>query len=84
VSSYVYTFDNNGNRLTRVEANGSAAQATSYDYDHNDRLTVVTYPDKTTTYTYDPAYDRHTEVLSRIRTVKLSRSTKYASRSLSP
>ncbi len=62
VSSYSYTFDDNGNRKTQIEENGGAAETTSYNYDDNDRLEQVIYPDVTTTYTYDAAYNRKTEI----------------------
>ncbi|HEX5057246.1 MAG TPA: RHS repeat-associated core domain-containing protein, partial [Gammaproteobacteria bacterium] len=45
----------------QIEINGGAAETTTYGYDNNDRLTQVTYPDQTTTYTYDDAYNRRTE-----------------------
>ncbi len=61
VSSYAYTYDDNGNRTQQVETNGSAAETTTYQFDTTDRLTQVAYPDKTTTYTYDAAYNRLTE-----------------------
>jgi RHS repeat-associated protein len=44
VSSYVYTYDPNGNRLTQVETNGGAAETTTYTYDNLDRLATITYP----------------------------------------
>ncbi|MGE0454252.1 MAG: RHS repeat domain-containing protein [Vicinamibacteria bacterium] len=44
VSSYVYGYDANGNRLSQVETNGGATETTSYGYDALNRLTSVTYP----------------------------------------
>lgn len=61
VSSYSYIYDDNGNRTQQTEVNGGAAEVTTYDFDNLDRLEQVTYPDKTTTYTYDAAYNRETE-----------------------
>src|SRR5205814_984390 len=61
VSSYQYAYDVNGNRTQQIEQNGAAAETTNYAYDANDRLTSVVYPTKTTTYTYDAAYNRLTE-----------------------
>ena len=61
VSSYQYTYDLNGNRKTQIEVNGGLAETTTYTYDSDDRLQQVAYPDKRTTYTYDPAYNRLTE-----------------------
>ncbi len=61
VSSYQYAYDTNGNRTQQIEQNGAAAETTNYAYDANDRLMSVAYPTKTTTYTYDAAYNRLTE-----------------------
>ena len=61
VSSYQYTYDLNGNRQTQIEVNGAVTETTTYAYDRDDRLQQVVYPDKTTTYTYDPAYNRLSE-----------------------
>lgn len=61
VSTYAYTYDVNGNRTQQIETNGAAAETTTYDYDTTDRLTEVRYPDKTTVYAYDAAYNRSTE-----------------------
>jgi YD repeat-containing protein len=61
VSSYAYGYDANGNRTQQVETNGPTPETTAYTYDTTDRLTQVAYPDKTTTYTYDAAYNRLTE-----------------------
>ncbi|MGE0454278.1 MAG: RHS repeat-associated core domain-containing protein [Vicinamibacteria bacterium] len=44
VSSYVYGYDANGNRLSQVETNGGATETTSYGYDALNRLKSVTYP----------------------------------------
>jgi len=44
VSSYVYTYDRNGNRLSQVETNGGTAETTTYGYDALDRLKTITYP----------------------------------------
>ncbi len=46
---------------TQTEVNGGVAETTTYTYDSDDRLKQVAYPDKTTAYTYDPAYNRLTE-----------------------
>jgi RHS repeat-associated protein len=61
VSSYEYDYDRNGNRTRQVEVNGAGEEITTYDFDNLDRLKQVTYPDKTTAYTYDAAYNRKTE-----------------------
>jgi RHS repeat-associated protein len=47
VSSYTYSSDPNGNRLSQVEVNGLPAlitETTTYTYDDLDRLASVTYP----------------------------------------
>ena len=62
VSSYEYDYDNNGNRIEQIEVNGAGPETTTYDFDDNDRLTEVVYPDQTTIYTYDDAYNRKTEI----------------------
>ncbi len=44
VSSYAYTYDDNGNRITQVETNGGLTETTTYAYDALNRLASVTYP----------------------------------------
>jgi RHS repeat-associated protein len=44
VSSYAYTYDDNGNRRTQMETNGGAIETTTYSYDSLDRLETITYP----------------------------------------
>ncbi len=44
-----YTYDANGNRLTKTTVNGTVY----YEYDYLDMLTGITSPDGTVTYTYD-------------------------------
>src|SRR5262249_13650112 len=44
VSSFAYTYDRKGNRLSQVEVNGGPAETTTYTYDALDRLWTVTYP----------------------------------------
>jgi len=56
ISSYAYTFDNVGNRLTMTDNN---SKQTIYEYDDLYRLTKVTYPSgKIVEYTYDAAGNR--------------------------
>ena len=69
VSSYAYTYDANGNRLTQTETNGGAPETTTYTYDARDRLETVTYPPdaisatgRLVTYTYDEVGNRLTEL----------------------
>jgi len=64
ISSYVYGYDPNGNRLSQVETNG-ATETTTYGYDDLNRLKTVTYPvdsnfplGRVVTYGYDPVGNR--------------------------
>ncbi len=61
IASYGYSYDANGNRLTQLETNGSAAETTSYTYDDLDRLSTITYPDKKVAYGYDAVGNRTRE-----------------------
>ncbi|MEK4516727.1 RHS repeat-associated core domain-containing protein [Paenibacillus sp. FSL H8-0122] len=62
LSSYNYSYDNNGNRISVSEArNGAAAQKTNYSYDALNRLISISRPDGgQTTYTYDVRGNRLT------------------------
>ncbi|PYM71132.1 MAG: hypothetical protein DME03_20055 [Candidatus Rokuibacteriota bacterium] len=76
-STYRYTYDRNGNRLSQVETQRSltdgGAETTSYVYDNLDRLIGVTYAttqivdniDASRTVTFD--YDRNLNQVSKIR-----------------
>ena len=61
VSAYLYQYDANGNRTRQTERNGFGEEITQYDFDTADRLREVRYPDKTESYTFDPAWNRVTE-----------------------
>ena len=61
IASYVYAYDDNGNRSEQIETNGGPPETTTYEYDEADRLTAVHYPDQTVTYTLDPVGNRKTE-----------------------
>lgn len=80
VSSYAYTYDDNGNRTQQIETNGSSAETTTYQFDTTDRLTQAAYPDKTTTYTYDPAYNRLTERTVNATTTETDKTYGYNNR----
>jgi RHS repeat-associated protein len=65
VSSYAYTYDPNGNRLTQIEVNGGQTETAGYGYDGLDRLASVTYPvdvaypqGRVVTYGYDAVGNR--------------------------
>ncbi len=61
VSNHLYTYDNGGRRIRLEETNGGTAQVTTYSHDAADRLTGVTYPASSVTYTLDAAGNRLTE-----------------------
>ena len=61
ISFFGYGYDANGNRKNQTEVNGGAEETTTYDYDLNDRLWKVTYPDRTTTYSFDNLGNRSSE-----------------------
>jgi RHS repeat-associated protein len=44
LSSFVYSYDRNGNRLSQIETNHGPAETTSYTYDPLNRLATITYP----------------------------------------
>lgn len=55
ISSFEYTYDNVGNRLTMIDTTGT----TTYTYDNLYRLSTVTYPSsRYVTYSYDKAGNR--------------------------
>jgi RHS repeat-associated protein len=66
ISSYDYSYDENGNRERQVETNAGRTETTDYGYDSANRLQTVTYEVGTAeatqvTYTYDEAGNRLTE-----------------------
>ena len=62
ISEYRYSYDKAGNQLTKSEAKGT----TTYAYDYLNRLDSVTEPDgKKTTYTYDGAGNRSSELIEK-------------------
>ncbi|RBP48517.1 polymorphic toxin-type HINT domain-containing protein [Arenicella xantha] len=72
ISSFMYTYDDNSNRVTQTETqNGfatSKVQTTVYDYDNADRMTGYAITDQDSgdvqafDYTFDANYNRKTEV----------------------
>ncbi len=61
VASYAYGYDANGNRIEQDETNGGLTEVTTYGYDDDDRLTDVTYPDRTAHYDLDGVGNRTQE-----------------------
>ncbi|HEV8353711.1 MAG TPA: hypothetical protein VGR24_05885, partial [bacterium] len=57
LQSFVYTYDENGNRLTQTDSTGKA----TFVYDDLNRLTRAAYPGFGVTWTYDPVGNRLTE-----------------------
>ncbi len=47
MSSYAYTYDDNGNRESQIETNGGTSETTTYSYDDLNRLATITYPTDT-------------------------------------
>jgi hypothetical protein len=71
ISSFTYTYDNNGNRTQQIETqNGfttNQAETTDYHFDNTNRLTGITITEssgntRATTYTYDANYNRTGEI----------------------
>ncbi len=69
LSSYSYTLDENGNRLSQVETNAGRTETTGYTYDGLDRLATITYPadplfpsGRKLTYGYDAVGNRTREI----------------------
>jgi RHS repeat-associated protein len=69
VSSYTYTHDDNGNRISQTEANGGLTEVTGYGYDELNRLETIEYPADATypdgrivTYGYDAVGNRTSEL----------------------
>ncbi len=78
VSRFEYEYDLNGNRTVQRETNGGAEETTRFEFDSNDRLTKVTYPSTNTTYGYDAAYNRISEVERDNASNAVSKSKTYA------
>jgi RHS repeat-associated protein len=51
--TFTYTYDNEGNRLTK-KLTSTGGSATTYTWDHRNRLTKVMTPTTTVDYIYDP------------------------------
>jgi len=62
ISSLVYDYDGNGNRVEQIEIQSGVTEATSYFYDEADRLEEVAYPDQVVTYGYDEVGNRRIEI----------------------
>lgn len=80
-SSYAYTYDANGNRLSQTEVQGGISETTTYTYDGIDRMTSYTLTDSAsvvthTVYTFD-AYNRKTETVTEDSVITKSRTYAY-------
>ncbi|MDH3599914.1 MAG: hypothetical protein OEU26_09795, partial [Candidatus Tectomicrobia bacterium] len=82
VSSYVYAYDANGNRLEERARRGGAEWLTTYRYDVVDRLEETTARGRRTVYSYDDASNRLSEHRSALAdgSVSVDRSYTYNSR----
>lgn len=82
-STYAYTYDANGNRLTQVEMqsalSGGATVTTTYSYDAMDRVISVDYGNgRSMAYTYDKVGNRLTEAgVDPVTGFPVSRSFSY-------
>ncbi|MEM1182384.1 MAG: polymorphic toxin-type HINT domain-containing protein, partial [Acidobacteriota bacterium] len=64
ISRYAYRYDDHSNRVRQEEFQlGHGTEVTTYDFDLNDRLELVVYPEKTVTYGYDQVGNRVTETI---------------------
>ena len=64
ITSHLYEYDLNGNRVKLTESNINVNQVINYGYDKADRLTNVEYPAQATTYTLDKVGNRVSEVVT--------------------
>ncbi|WDV44826.1 S8 family serine peptidase [Clostridiaceae bacterium M8S5] len=72
IQEFGYTYDNNGNQLSKTDSSGT----TSYKYDSLNRLKTVTEPNgKTTNYTFDKAGNRESQIISEAGEVSLTKYT---------
>jgi len=80
ISSYAYTYDKNGNRLTQTEVQNGSATDTTYSYDTLDRMTSFTAAgptgSTTTEYTFD-GYNRATEKVTAADGISVTKSYSY-------
>jgi RHS repeat-associated protein len=82
ISSYDYTYDDNGNRERQVETNAGRTETTDYGYDLANRLQAVTYEVGTAeatqvTYTYDEVGNRMTEQEVLLQTSTVTKNLVY-------
>lgn len=70
ISELSYTYDNNDNRKSETKNNGTGNVVTHYDFDNNDRIESINYPEqynepaKTVVYQFDAANNRTQETIS--------------------
>jgi RHS repeat-associated protein len=82
ISSYDYSYDDNGNRERQVETNAGRTETTDYTYDAVNRLKTVTYEVGTAdatqvTYTYDEVGNRLTEQEVLLQTSTVTKNLVY-------
>jgi RHS repeat-associated protein len=84
ISSFIYSYDSNGNRTQQVETqNGFSAnqlQTTDYNFDNTNRLSGYTLTESnsdssTISYTYDANYNRINEVETQTQTLGATTTT---------
>jgi RHS repeat-associated protein len=83
ISSYDYSYDDNGNRERQVETNAGRTETTDYGYDLANRLQTVTYEVGTAdatqvTYTYDEVGNRLTEQEVLLQTSTVTKNVVYS------
>jgi RHS repeat-associated protein len=83
MSSYDYTYDENGNRSRQIETNAGRTETTDYGYDLVNRLQTVTYEVGTAdatqvTYTYDLVGNRLTEQEVLLQSSTLQKDLTYS------
>ena len=76
--TYTYTYDDEGNMVSRATPAGPSSETTTYTYDHRNRLTQarsVVNGFALTTTTIDYAYDTFDRLVKRTKTVQVGAAT---------
>lgn len=71
VASYVFGYDDNGNRIREDLVDGEGQRQSTYRYDDDDRLVGITVPETHTDYTLDGTGNRLTETVVDRATLQL-------------